>query len=315
VIDRGDADAIAAAFAAGDVIALDGPVARGEVGQVWKLSTASGAYAVKETFALPDADQVDEAVDHAIFQELAIRAGVPAPGIVRAVDGGVLAEINGTPVRLYEWVDVLAPDRTLDPVLVGSTVAAIHRVGYHGRNDVDEWYTQPVGAAAWDDLIEQLSAAKAPFAERLAARRAEIVALEALIAPVGAVQTCHRDLFADNVLPTPAGGLCVIDWENAGLADPSHELAVVLFEFACDQPGRVRALYESYRDSGGPALIDGVDAFTMAVAQIHHIGEIGCRRWLDPAHLDERPRNQARVDEFLADGLTLETVNWLLDSL
>ena len=46
------------------------------------------------------------------------------------------------------------------------------------------------------------------------------------------LQTCHRDLWADNVLPTADGGVCVIDWENSGPADPSQELGCVLFEFA-----------------------------------------------------------------------------------
>ena len=56
------------------------------------------------------------------------------------------------------------------------------------------------------------------------------------------IQTCHRDLWADNVLPTADGGVCVIDWENSGPADPSQELGCVLFEFARFDPGRVRAL-------------------------------------------------------------------------
>lgn len=46
------------------------------------------------------------------------------------------------------------------------------------------------------------------------------------------VQTCHRDLWADNILPAAQGGVCVIDWENSGPADASQELACVLLSSA-----------------------------------------------------------------------------------
>jgi len=67
------------------------------------------------------------------------------------------------------------------------------------------------------------------------------------------LRTCHRELWADNVLPTADGGVRVIDWENIGLADPSHELGCVLFEFARSDSGQVRALTDAYREAGGPA--------------------------------------------------------------
>ncbi len=53
--------------------------------------------------------------------------------------------------------------------------------------------------------------------------------LESWMEPPQALQTCHRDLWADSVLPTGNGGVCVIDWEDSGPADPSQELGCVLF--------------------------------------------------------------------------------------
>ena len=44
------------------------------------------------------------------------------------------------------------------------------------------------------------------------------------------LRTCHRDLWADNVRTSHDGGLCVFDFDNAGLADPSQELAMILVE-------------------------------------------------------------------------------------
>ena len=51
----------------------------------------------------------------------------------------------------------------------------------------------------------------------------------------------------------------------------------------------------------------------MAIAQLGHIAEIACRRWLDPAQPGEERRRQAgRVAEFTGDPLTLDVVDAIL---
>jgi thiamine kinase-like enzyme len=59
--------------------------------------------------------------------------------------------------------------------------------------------------------------------------------------------TCHLDLWADNLLGMAGGGVCVIDWDNSGSADPSQELGYVHFEFARSDPGRSHDLVAAYR--------------------------------------------------------------------
>ena len=203
----------------------------------------------------------------------------------------------------------------LDCSTVGDLVSAIHRVPYVGVNGVHPWYTHPVGEQRWDELVRDLTTARAPFAEQLATLRDELVALESLLEWPSNLQTCHRDLFADNVLRTPAGSLCVIDWENSGLAEPSQELGLVLFEYGCGDAGRVRTLYEAYVDSGGPGRIERPADFSMVIAQIGHIGEISCRRWLDPTLSADREHNTARVDEFVTQPITREAIEAMLDAV
>ena len=72
----------------------------------------------------------------------------------------------------------------------------------------------------------------------MAAMRDDLVELEALIEPARDLRTCHRDLWADNVRRTDDGGLCVFDFDNAGLADPSQELAAMLVEYCGSDPTR-----------------------------------------------------------------------------
>lgn len=309
MLDVGSAARIAEIYQLGDDPVLTGPVARGEVGQVWRLTTSLGAFAVKEPFEQPS---VAEADDDAAFQDAVRATGVLMPAVVRTRSGDVVAEVGRAHVRVYDWVDLGERDARLDPATVGRLVASIHRVTYIGRNPVDPWYTGPIGADRWDDLVRQLAAADAPFAAQLAERRDEIVALENLLEHPSDLQTCHRDLFADNVLRTPPGTLCVIDWENSGLADPTQELGLVLFEYSCGGADRACDLYRAYRDAGGPGCIDRPGNFSMVIAQLAHIGEISCSRWLDPARLAEQDRNTGRVDEFVTQMITRQMIDELV---
>ncbi len=276
----------------------EAPVARGRQGEVWRLETADGRWAVKVPFGGSGEDQVHASTQ---FQEAAYAAGVPTPSVRRTTDGYVFAQVGGRQVRVYEWVDLDQPAPGLDPDLVGATVAAIHRVSIPADGPVAPWYTAPVGADGWDQLVQRLREAGAPFAGQLAALRDELVALESWLEPPSTLQTCHRDLWADNVLPTPQGGICVIDWENSGPADPDQELACVLFEFGRSDPGRARALTGAYTAAGGPATVDRPGHFSMLIAQLAHITHTAASDWLHP-----NPRNPNRADAEAWIGETLD---------
>jgi Ser/Thr protein kinase RdoA (MazF antagonist) len=307
-----DAADLARRFGLGRAARLsDGPVARGKQGHVWRLDTADGSWAVKVPF---DRSSEDEVRLTTAFQEAACAAGVPAPQVRRTTEGCVFAAIAGRQVRLYEWVDLRARDSRLDPARVGAVVAAIHRVPVtHDPSPLDPWYHEPVGAERWDHLIGQLAEAGAPFAGRLAGLRDELVALESWIEPPETLRVCHRDLWADNVLPTADGGVCVIDWENSGSADPSQELGCVLFEFARTDPGRVRALTGAYREAGGPATVNRRGHFSMLIAQLGHITEIAGTDWLQPnPHSPQRADSAAWIGETIDEPHTREWLETIL---
>jgi Ser/Thr protein kinase RdoA (MazF antagonist) len=275
-----DADRIARAFALGSRARVsDGPVARGKQGTIWRLDTTDGRFAVKVPGAAVAEADVQVGTE---YQEAAYTAGVPTPRVHRTTEGSVFADIDGARVRVYEWVDVLPPDPALDPGVVGSTVAAVHRTPDPEPHPgpVPAWYAEPVGADRWDELIDRLRAAKAPFADELARLRDELAGLDAWVAPPERVRTCHRDLWADNVRRTADGGACVVDWEDSGPADPAYELGCVLFEFGRGDPGRARALVDAYREAGGPARLSSRRQFSMLIAQLGHITEHAAEAWL-----------------------------------
>ena len=306
-----DAADLARRFGLGRPVRLsDGPVARGKQGVVWRLDTAAGSWAVKVPFGPCSEDEVRAST---LFQEAACAAGVPAPRVQRSTDGCVFATVAGRQVRVYEWADLRAPDPGLDPEQVGVVVAALHRVSGADPSPLDPWYHEPVGAARWDQLTGQLAAAGAPFAGQLAGLRDELVALESWIEPAEMLQSCHRDLWADNVLPTGDGGVCVIDWENSGLADPSQELGCVLFEFTRADPGRARALAGAYQEAGGPAAVSRRGHFSMLIAQLGHITEAAATDWLAPNPRSPRRADSAAwISEVLDEPHTRELLNTIL---
>lgn len=314
MLDEGAAAAISDRYGLGDDAVLMGPVARGEQGFVWRIETSLGTWAVKEVFAPRPEKEVDA---EALFPEAAHGAGVPLPAIVRTVDDRVTLSLGGAQVRVYEWVDLFDPDANLDPAAVGRLVAAIHRVRVDAAGlPVHPWYTEPVGAARWDELIERLSAAGAPFAGDLARFRDELVGMEGWLEPPLALQMCHCDLWADNVRGTPSGQLCVIDWENSGPADPSQELCLLLYEFGNGVAARAKTLYESYLDAGGPGRVRRRGDFSTVIAQLGHINEMACRRWLSAGvDSEDRQHYTDRVAEFTARPLTRAVIDELLDAV
>jgi Ser/Thr protein kinase RdoA (MazF antagonist) len=306
---------IAAAYGLSDAVDDLVAAARGEQGQVWRLDTESGSFAIKESF---EPQQEDEAAADVAFQEAVLAAGsnVSMPRPIRTTSGSVLATVAGRRVRVYEWIDLLPTDTGFDTAVVGETIAAIHRVRHEPARPVHPWYTEPVGESTWHDLSRRVTSSKAPFADDFAAHLATLVALEALLEPRRNLQNCHRDLFADNILPMAQGGICVIDWENCGLEEPSQELGVVVFDFTVGNPQRSRRLHDAYVDAGGPGRLSGRGAFSMLIAQFGHFFESAAREWLDPeSSEDDREHANSRFDELFATPLTLDRIDEFLDTV
>src|SRR4051812_30098060 len=89
VIIAPDAIAVAAAYGLGTPVAAATVAARGELGRIWRLETIRGSWAVKELLRF-DAETVEQAARaDVVFQEAAIRAGIPMPRPVLAKSGDV----------------------------------------------------------------------------------------------------------------------------------------------------------------------------------------------------------------------------------
>jgi thiamine kinase-like enzyme len=187
-------------------------------------------------------------------------------------------------------------------------------VQYSPARPLIGWYTEPVGARRWEELLAGARVAAAPFAEALDAEIPELLRLEALVEPPGNVQSCHRDLWADNMLPTPTGGVCVIDWENCGLADPAQELPMAMIDFGLGDQRRVAELYQAYLAAGGCARVNGYGAFTMVIAQFSHFWESAIVGYISTDDVESKSHYLDRIAELLDPPLRVSHLEEMLDT-
>jgi Ser/Thr protein kinase RdoA (MazF antagonist) len=301
---------VADRFDLGPDARLEVEAVRGEQGQVRRLVTARGAFAVKESFDTVDAD---EAQRTARFQVSCHDAGAPCPRPIPDRDGRYLAVLDELPLRVQTWVDVEDADPLIDPAVVGAAVARLHRVVLPASEPPHWWGTDPVGHREWRALVKAAKAAGAPFAGRLAALVPGLLAVEELLTPMAGMQWCHLDLWADNLRLSPLGDVCVVDFDNAGPGDPSRELAMVLFEFARTSRERVHRLLSAYDKAGGPGRLTSAEDFGLTVAQLHHIGRYQVLGWINARDPEARARAHAGVAEFLDDPFLPDDVQRILD--
>jgi Ser/Thr protein kinase RdoA (MazF antagonist) len=283
--------------------------ARGEQGQVHRLVTTRGIFAVKESFDPVDAEEAQRTAE---YQVSCHDAGVPCPRPLPDSEGRFLVDIGGLPIRVQTWVDIDDPDPMLDPGLVGAALARMHGVRLPATESPHWWGTEPVGAAEWRALVKAAKNAGAPFAPQLAALVPRLLAMEELLTPMAGVQWCHLDLWADNVRGTPDGQACIVDFDNAGAGDPTRELAMVLFEFARSGADRVHALVSAYEAAGGPGRVTCAEDFGLTIAQLHHIGRYQVLGWLNARDPEARARAHVAVAEFVDEPFVRGDVERLL---
>ena len=287
---------------------LVGPVDRGFQGQVWRLTCGERTYAVKEALVPLDHDQVVAAY---ALQQRAEEAGVVAPRQLLTVTGEPAVYVDGETLRVFDWLELAPPDRDLDAIGLGRLLARLHAVGGPTTGAVDQWFVEPVGRDHWVELVTELRLAGAPFAATLGALVDELATSETVMEAPRGVILCHRDLWADNVRAGADGSPVVIDWDNCGPAPMAGELAMVLVEFG-STAARARDLYTAYVQAGGPARITGRGDFSMPIAVLHHIVEIGARQWLAASGDLARRRAAGRVTEFTDNPLLLADIENLL---
>jgi Ser/Thr protein kinase RdoA (MazF antagonist) len=256
---------IAARFGLGEPTGDLRTAHRGAVGQIYRLPTTNGSFAVKELFwSAAEADVVREAQ----FRDAAVRHGIRAPENLRTVDGSYLAqlpaEMGGKYVRVYTWVDSVGENGPETGKWLAGTLGRLHAIDRPSDAEVDPWYWKPPSEAEFAELIDRSERANGSWTAELRAARPKMLELASLVSEPDPrrVIVCHRDMQAQNVLRTAAGRV-LVDWDDVGPAPPDWELAALLCRYGRDAVGD---LLDAYRVAGGTAAISALDQFTWVVA-------------------------------------------------
>lgn len=264
-LDRITAERVAERFGLGIVEGVGEYVARGVSGEIFRLDTSAGRWALKRMLAAPDPEQIETAVR---LQDAARAAGVRSPRTIRASGGAVLAAVDDQLWQVSEWVeadadapDLFAPDRLR---ALGEALARIHSLRLSPPHDVVPWLTTAPTADAWARLCADVQESDVTWAAEFLALRPELRRLSELVAstpPSGAVLS-HCDLGPANVA-VAGGRLLVLDWERAGAIPPMQELGYVLVQWCRPLDRRPLAghIVSGYRE-GLPN--PGLDVFAVA---------------------------------------------------
>ncbi len=268
-------DELAGRFGLGRVLGIPAYVARGAMGEIWRLETSGGCWAVKWQFprALVQPRTADVPV-----QMAAAAAGIPLPRPALTPDGEAVAQVGERYARVYEWADlgppVEPPAAEQTAAEAGRLLGLLHGLALPCAEPDDPWYAEVPPTRDWAALADRAAAAGMGWAGQLADAGERIAGLSARASVPrrpGRRIVCHRDFNPDNVVPASSGGhLIVLDWENAGPLDPACELGYALFAWSAGH-GRVSAsaitaLLDGYAAASGTDPVLGPGMFATAIA-------------------------------------------------
>jgi Ser/Thr protein kinase RdoA (MazF antagonist) len=291
--------------------------ARGELGRIWRLESATGTWAVKELFQPAEEARARADVD---FQEAAIAAGVPMPRPILTRDGHVLADVHGAgrpmQTRVYTWVDLADRDAAVPAESAAAILGRLHDLAIADDRPIDPWFTDAVEPARWRALLEAAVRARASWADAFLVLAAGFSAAEPIIAAGHHAPTirCHLDFNPENVLLDTSGSAVVVDWENSGPAAAEQELASAVTEFVED-PASTLPFLRAYAAAGGPATLHGRASFAMTLAVLGNLVASYAERALDGGQdAEDRARAAHWIDDIAAHDVSVDRIDRLLDA-
>jgi aminoglycoside phosphotransferase (APT) family kinase protein len=285
------------------------------MGEVWRVTTTSGVWAVKVLF---DWDPPPPVPSDFPVQLAAADAGIPLPRPMAAKHGDVVVRVGESLVRAYEWVDLREPMPTPVDSLVASDVGrmlgTLHSLELPVTDEIGSWYLEAPDKATWESLVERAENVGVEWAGALSREVPVLLEIGEFVAQasIGPTVVCHRDFSPYNVLPLrPDGTLIVLDWENAGPLPPDTEVASALIEWTTNgstvSESAARALIDAYQTTAASPLELRRSSFNVTCATYTNFLRVSVDQALDdPRHRDYATRT---VTSFLQGMFTQMRTN------
>jgi len=268
VADWPSARAVATLFALGDPIGPMAPVGRARSNRVFRVRTEGGTFAVKEILNPWSEPRWEEDLQAAwAFELRAAEAGISMPlPVANPEEGGCLGwvpRLGGgaeAPVRVHHWVagNPCPPGPVSAKVArwAGGALARLHGLGMAPPEPASYFRPEPVGEAAWAEVIRAAEAAGVPWAPILGPVGALVAVVReragsAPLRPDGLVMT-QGSLDQNNIVLGGRGIPFLCDWDRAGPRPPAEDLAATALNLGAWMNFEVvRMVMGAYEAAGG----------------------------------------------------------------
>ena len=244
--------------------------------RLWRLHTTRGTFAVKQLnpvimqkVGIRDEYRLSERIAEAM-----VARGVPAALALKSESAGeTVQEIDEATYIVYEWVEgetlsikAVEPHRTR---MIGMILARMHGApSMFPELQLSE--AEPFSNDEWDMLTFQASDRDIPWTQQVRSALPLLLEWSRLDAEANKVLRrtsviSHRDLDQKNVLWRDATAPVLIDWEAAGLTNPTRDVvgAALSWSGQLVQPPQeesFHALLEGYVTAGGAIRDPGIVA-------------------------------------------------------
>jgi thiamine kinase-like enzyme len=259
----------------GDPLAEPTVVTGGLLHRMWKLTTTQGTFAVKQLNAaimkrpgIHDEYRLSEQVAATMAKQ-----SIPALAALPNAQGDVFYTVDQMSLLVYKWVDgETLPVDAVDQARarqMGAVLARMHALQLQFPASASlEW--GHFHDDDWDILTFQASELALPWTNRVRAALPRLLEWTRAYEQAGLslgqrVVMSHRDLGQRNVIWSDATTPWLIDWEAAGLINPTMELLAVALYWSGVETGLpaedvFSCVVDGYVAAGGVILDTGMDA-------------------------------------------------------
>ncbi len=276
-MDTAQTARLCALFELGEPIYTPQAVQGGMLHKLWRLHTTRGVFAIKQLnpvimrkAGIRDAYRLTERIAEA----MSVRSVPAAVALKGEGDGGTVQEIGDATYIVYDWIEgetlsmqAVEPERTR---LIGTILAHMHGLSQQDFPELELPDWEPFPEDEWDMLTFQASDRDIPWTQQVRNALPLLIEWSKLATEASKVLSrtsviSHRDLDQKNVIWRNAVSPVVIDWEAAGLTNPTMDVvgAALYWSGQNVQPPReesFHALLEGYIKAGGVIHAPGIVA-------------------------------------------------------
>ncbi|GAC1433810.1 MAG: aminoglycoside phosphotransferase family protein [Ktedonobacteraceae bacterium] len=204
--------------------------------RLWRLHTTRGVFAIKQLNpVIIQKAGIREVyrLTERIAEAMTVR-GVPATIALKGEgDGGPVQEIGDATYIVHDWIEgetlsmqAAEAERTR---LIGTIMAHMHSLPRQDFPQLEQPDWEPFSEDEWDMLTFQAADRDIPWTQQVRNALPLLVAWSKLATEANKILRCtsvvsHRDLDQKNVVWRDVVSPVVIDWEAAGLVNPTMDV-------------------------------------------------------------------------------------------